>query len=209
MKDKIKARLKAKFSGVNLSQKRMDAVADKLAKRLTDESEESEIDEALDDLNEIYAFSDIAKSDDRVRTEAKKKTQDPPKKEDENEEDPKDEVPLWAKGLLKANEELNAKLATLESGKTLESRKSILEKKLENASEKVKSSYLKQFERMNFTDDEDFNSYVADVETESKELTQEISNNGLKGFGKPNVAGGKVDKLASDDEAKSVLDKIM
>lgn len=209
MKEKIKARLKAKFSGVNLSQTRMDAIADKLAKRLTDTSEESEIDEALDDLNEIYSFSDIAKSDDRARTEAKKKAQDPPKKEDDDE--PKDDpaVPAWAKGLIEANKSLTEKLSALESGKTLESRKSILQSKLKDAPEKVRNTYLTAFDRMRFENDEDFTGYIGTVETQVTELTQELSNNSLKGFGKTKVAGGDGKTEVAKEQVQSVVKDLM
>lgn len=213
MKEKIKARLKAKYSGVNLSETRRNAIAEKLAKKLTDESEESEIDEALDDLNEIYAFADMAKSDDRTRTEEAKKKADEAAakaKKEEGSEDPKkdDEVPAWAKGLLESNKVLSEKLATLESSKAKDSRKSVFEAKLEKVPASVKSTLMKNFERMNFTDDDDFNAYIGELDTEVSSLSQELSNNGLKGFGKPIIGAGKADKQATDEQAKAVLDKI-
>lgn len=210
MKEKIKARLKAKFSGVNLSQTRMNAIADKLSKRLTEESEESEIDEALDDLNEIYSFSDIAKSDDRARTEEAKKKANPsePKKEDPKTEENED-VPAWAKTLIDQNKAQAKRLEALESGKTLDSRKSKLEEKLKDAPEKLKESYLKKFQRMNFKDDEDFDGYLSEVEEEVKEFEQEDSNSGLRGFGPSKSGTGKGNKAASEEEVKSVVDEIM
>lgn len=212
MKEKIKARLKAKFSGVNLSQKRMDAIADKLAKKLTDESEESEIDEALDDLNEIYSFSDMAKSDDRARSdEAKKKANPSQPKEDPAKTEEDENVPAWAKSIIEQNKIYAEKLSNLEAGKTAESRRVQLEKKLENAPEKIKDSYLKQFERMSFKDEEDFTGYISDVETQVTELAQEFSNNGLKSFGTAKTSGGKgsTEKAASKEEADAVVKDIM
>lgn len=212
MKEKIKARLKAKFSGVNLSQKRQDAIADKLAKKLTDESAETEIDEALDDLNEIYAFSDMAKSDDRTRTEdAKKKADEAAAKAKEDKTpEPGADAPAWAKTLIETNNKLTERLNSLESGKTTESRRSQLEAKLKDAPEKLKTTYLKQFDRMNFKDDEDFTGFLTEVETGVNELVQDFSNSGLKGFGAPKTAGGKTPgKEASKEEIKSVVDGIM
>lgn len=120
MKDKIIARLKAKFSGVNLSKTRLDQIADKLASKITDENE---IDGKLDELNDIMPFADIAKQDDRVRTlEAKikePKKQDPPKPED-TPADPPEDVPAWAKALIDQNKSLNEKLTSLEQGRTAE-----------------------------------------------------------------------------------------
>lgn len=77
MRDKILARLKEKFPGVNLSKKRLDAIADKLTPKI---KEESEIDAKLDDLNDVLPFADMAKEDDKIRTlEAKLKEKDKPK----------------------------------------------------------------------------------------------------------------------------------
>lgn len=64
MKDKIIARYKAKFPDVNLSQKRLDEIADRLAPKITDESE---IDAKLDEMNEWNPFTDIQKTDDKIR----------------------------------------------------------------------------------------------------------------------------------------------
>lgn len=71
-------------------------------------------------------------------------------------------------------------------------RKQLLEQKLEKAPEKIKKMHLSQFDRMNFKDDEDFESYLNDLE-------QELSDDGLKNFqGKP--ASGSV--LNYQDEAE-------
>lgn len=64
MKDKIIARIKAKFPDVNLSAKRMDAIADKLSSKVTDENE---IDAQIDVYDEYNPISEIAKTDDTVR----------------------------------------------------------------------------------------------------------------------------------------------
>jgi hypothetical protein len=76
MLDVFKARLKAKTkaAGVNLSQKRIDAFADRLHKKNPAITEEADHDTAIDELDEVVSFKDIAKDDDRLRTlEAKSK----------------------------------------------------------------------------------------------------------------------------------------
>lgn len=103
MKEKILAQLKAKFSGV--SQKALGLIADKLAKKVT---EESGIDQAITDFDNAVGITDFAadlqrEGDSRV-TEAQKewekknpKPATPPK----TEEPPKgDERPQWAKELF-------------------------------------------------------------------------------------------------------------
>ena len=112
MKEKIKARLRALFPGVNLSAARIDAIADKLASKIT---EEDQIDEKLNDLNDINPFSDIAKQDDKLRSlesAAKKAANGGTSTETENKtDDPANEVPAWAKGLVTTVETLQKQLA--------------------------------------------------------------------------------------------------
>lgn len=214
MKEKIKARLKAKFSGVNLSQKRQDAIADKIAKKLSDDSDDAAVDEALDDYNEIFSFADIAKADDRSRTEeAKKKAEEEAarKKKDETPEPPAgDDTPAWAKTLIETNSKLTERLNALESGKTAELRRTTLEAKLKDVPEKLKNNYLKQFDRMSFKDDEDFNSFVAETETEAKELAQDFSNKSVGGFGVSKTGGTKNDKSEpAKEDVKAIVGDLM
>lgn len=101
MLETFKARLKAKFSGLNLSQIRMDALADRLHKKFPELVDEAEHDAKLDELNELQPFEELAKQDDRLRNlEAKakekgeKKTD--PKKGDEEEKPKTDAEKLAA-----------------------------------------------------------------------------------------------------------------
>src|SRR5690606_34407431 len=211
MKNKIKERLKAKFPGVNLSQKRIDAIADRLESKV---KEESEIDQALDDMDSFYPFADIAKEDDRVRSlEAKSKPEpkpnDPKPEPTPSPDDPKDEVPAWAKSLIEQNKTLQEKIQGIESVKTLESRKSVLEKKLEGLPEKVKSKFVKDFNRMSFSNDDEFNTFLTETESDIAEIKQDISNQNVKAFGKPILAGGKTEKEPPKEEVKSIVGDLM
>jgi hypothetical protein len=55
----FKAQLKAKYSGLNLSQKRIDEISARLHKKNPDLTEEANHDTRLDDLNELMPFADI------------------------------------------------------------------------------------------------------------------------------------------------------
>ena len=89
-KAKVKERLKSKFPGVNLSTKRIDAIADKL--KLPEDADDDAIDERLDELNDVFSFADMARNDDRARTEEaerkRKEQQDNPTPKPSND-DPK------------------------------------------------------------------------------------------------------------------------
>jgi hypothetical protein len=106
MKDKVLARLRALFPGVNLSKTRKEKIADYVVSKITTEDE---IDEKLNDYNDFMSFADIAKNDDRQREADNKKAKDEADakaKADAEQggnggEDSKDEnVPAWAKGLM-------------------------------------------------------------------------------------------------------------
>lgn len=95
---KVKARLRALFPKANLSSKRLDEISDKLGKKIEDNATDAQIDEAVTEQNELYSFEEIAKNDDRARTERKKVE---PKEEEKEDVKPNEEqMPSWAKQLV-------------------------------------------------------------------------------------------------------------
>lgn len=207
MKFKIKARLRALFPGVNLSKERLDAIADKL--KIT---EESEIDQALEDANELMDFAAMAKQDDRLRTlEARQKTPatDPDPTPDPNpEQTPKptktEGTPDIAKLIQDALGPVLSELSGLKAGKTLDSRRQILETKLKDAQPKFKEKILKDFARMNFEKDDDFDTYVTETEADLVEFNQSLADQGLSQGSKPAQPGGAGTPQA---QAKSDIEK--
>jgi len=214
-KAKVKERLKAKFPGVNLSQKRIDAIADKL--KLPEDSDDDAIDERLDELNDVFSFADMAKNDDRLRTleaEKKKKEEQPDKPDDKpSNEDPKPDPnqPVdIAKIVAAAIAPLMEKMNSYEADKVGGSRKSQLEAKLKDVNPKFKDTVLKNFGRMKFEKDEDFEAFLEEVEEDSKEFIQAEANEDLGGFKTPvQSKGGSTKKQISDQEADSILDKVL
>jgi hypothetical protein len=104
MLDTFKARLKAKAkaAGANLSQKRIDAIADRLHKKFPDLTEEADHEAKLEDYYDDDTLKDIAKDDDKLRTiEAiKPKPQPQPSNDNNPQPQPQEEMPAWAKDLL-------------------------------------------------------------------------------------------------------------
>lgn len=211
LKAKIIERFKAKFPNLNLSKERLDAMADRMDAKIT---EESQIDEKLDELNEINPFEDIAKLEDRVRNAeriAKEKVKGKEPKEKEKEPEPKEELPkenddtpAWAKALLQ-------EVSALKADKVKNSRKDQVLAKLKDADDKYKSKVLRDFERMRIETDEDFEAVLADVEADLKEHTEIIH---LAKFGKDKPFGGiggngGKTKEASKEEVQGVLKNIL
>jgi hypothetical protein len=121
---------------------------------------------------------------------------------------PGDDTPAWAQALIKQNEQLAAKVNAMEAGKTGESRKTVLAAKLEKVPEKQKNIILKNFDKMQFASDEEFNGYLGEIETDVAELVQEASNQNLSGMSRPLVGGSaNASKEAIANDIKTWADK--
>jgi len=206
MKLKIKSRLKELFPGVNLSKDRIDAIADKL--KIT---EESEIDQALQDANELMDFAAIAKQDDRIRTlEANAKKQPNPAPDPDPTPDPtpnpkptEGAVDI-AKMIQDALSPVLSELTGLKAGKIHESRKQIFETKLKDVNPILKEVYLENFDPSKYATDEAFQEYLTATESKISEATQKLTDQGLGQSGRPFQSAGSATPQA---QAKSDIEK--
>ncbi len=197
MKDKIIAAIKAKFPDVNLSAKRLDAIADKLTPKVTDENE---IDAQIDVYNDYNPISEIAKTDDTVR-DLKGKLKTAPKAPDTQSsstttttETVPDEAPAWAKALIESNQQLSQKLASMEKEKQV----STMQQKL-SAHEKLKGISPVFFKGRALPEkEEDLEAFVDGIKTDYDSFKQESNNEILIGGTKP-VGGtaGQTGKVSS------------
>jgi hypothetical protein len=176
MKDKVKARLRALFPGVNLSKTRLDKIADSVASKITTEDE---IDDKLNDFNDIMPFTDIAKGDDRQRAIDAKKAQDDADKakadadaaEKGGEDNQDEKVPAWAKGLVTEVQTLKAQLAG-EKGKS-----TINDLKAAAKAKGIPEAFAAKYQ---IGDDYDQETALAALETEWTELKQIAVNGEVK-----------------------------
>lgn len=191
MKNKILEALKPKFEGV--SETILGRIADKLAKTA----------KADDDVNTLVkgvTFQQILESyGDSRATEAQqsavanyekkhglkdgksvKTDDDKGEKSKKDDDKPKDnnDVPAWAKALIDSNNSLKSELETIKGEKTTNKRKSELDKVLNKAPEKIRQRYTKDFERMSFKDDEDFNAWIGDITPDVEAITNEYNTKG-------------------------------
>lgn len=130
--EKIKARLKALFPKANLSTKRLDAYAAKLAPKPADDADDEAIDAIINDYNEVIDFVAVAKDDDTARTLAAKIKADADKAkgkkggdnddDDDQDDDADDDDPTdtktdkLLKGLVKTIGTLKSDLDNIKSG---------------------------------------------------------------------------------------------
>ncbi|MBS3993122.1 MAG: hypothetical protein KGZ87_05350 [Bacteroidetes bacterium] len=211
----IKARLKALFPKANLSQKRLDAIADKLAKKPADDADDAAIDVVINDFNDVISIEEIAKDDDRARTleaDNKAKTEllakNVGKKEDEEEEDPSkkkndDDAPAWAKALLE-------KVDNLEKGKVTETKIQTATKLfgsseiLKGMKPELQEQWIKRVDTNSETPIED---QVKALETEYTEIRQSVADQTQYSGGVPYRTKGGDEPSAED--IKLIVDELV
>lgn len=139
-----------------------------LYKSYTDSRVTDSANKAIKTYESKYGLKDGAK--------VKKSIEDDDEDDDDDEDEPKpknkkhkggDEMPAWAKAL-------NDKLDRLENSKTTENRKSRLTEALKDVNEKSRASFMQNFSRMSFKDDEDFDNWLdTDVKTFANEAIKQ------------------------------------
>lgn len=194
----IKARLKVLFPKANLSQKRIDAIAAKLAPMPADDADDATVDAVVNQANDFNSFDEIAREDDRIRTLEEKagKVPTPPAPTDPpTPPTPPSDVPEWAKGLVEANKALLEKVTAIETGNVLETKKQtasqLFEKSevLKGLKPELKDRWIN---RIDINSAASFEDQITELETEYSELVQVSAD--TNSYAGPAGAGFKNDK---------------
>lgn len=198
---RIKGRLKELFPKANLSNKRLDEVSARLAKKPSDDADDTAIDEVLTNANDFYPFEEIGKDEDRIaNAEAKLKNQ--PKKAGEGDPkpdpkpdpvEPSKDVPEWAQTLL--NE-----VKTLKEGKVAETKtqsaRQLFEKNetFKNLKEKGREFY---FSKIDVNSEIPIEDQISSIEEVHNELVQDRVDNTQHSNQPPMNSGSE--SLSTDD----------
>lgn len=209
--EKIKARLKALYPKANLSTKRLDVYAAKLAPKPADDADDEAIDAIINDYNEVIDFEAVAKEDDSNRTllakakadaeAAKAKGGDGNKGDDEDDDIDTDGMTAFEKTMLKKFGEIKSELDTIKSGNAkqskLEQAKSLLEKSevFKKLDEDAKSFMLKNVDLESETP---FEEQITGLEGVFGKLVQSSADGGDYP-GPPPANGGKTEKFSEAD----------
>lgn len=210
--EQIKARLKAKYPKANLSQKRIDAIAAKLAPKPADGATDEDIDGVLENANDFMSFEDIAKEDDRVRTlEANQKPKtDPPAPEPNPQPQPQpnpvpapaNDAPEWAKAMMKQIQDQGTLITELQTGKVTETKRASAadlfakSEVLKGLKDDLKPNWLG---RINIDSETPLEEQVTALETEFTALAQSFADNkGYSGAPPTGTPPKPDDKLVSD-----------
>lgn len=125
-------------------------------------------------------------------------TQKPsPKKSPKTTSTPKDETPAWVKELQKSVETLASQVETMKGEKVTTGRKERLSKLLADTGTYGEAA-LKNFERMSFKDDDDFDDYFTSVEEDLAKFKQQMADSGLAHLTNPPTP--KQDKPKGEDK---------
>lgn len=212
----IKARLKVLFPKANLSTKRLDALAAKLAPMPADDADDAAVDVVLNLANDFNSFEEIAREDDRVRTlEAKSNTSLAPTPTPEPSPAPvviptPDDTPSWAKALIESNKKLNEDLEAIKTGKITETKKQTAQSVFESSEvlkalkPEIKSNWLNRIDVNSETSIED---QIKSLETEYSEIRQSVAENTRYVGPTPSFTSGKEEPSA--DDVKSIVDNLV
>ena len=213
-------------------------IADKLDSEIKEDATDEEIQEAVDDAIDaampFLQFSQMV-SDSRVRAyrnahpveeedDEENDEDDEPvtrnshrsqasKKMTKSEDDGGDETPLAKalKPLMDKLDGMQSEITALKSGNTANSRKAKLEMLLKGTG-KFGERTIKAFNRMSFKDDDEFEDFYEEVESDLESENQERANQGLDKLGAPDASAGAANKrgkkndeeIMSDDEVKEL-----
>ncbi len=211
--------LKPKVKAFGFNKNELKGVAAKIANNLTleEEASEEDINEAIDNaIDAVLPYLEMGqKQANRVINDYKKKTENPIEEEEEEEEETKpqkkaatakkeEDVPAWAQAMMKTMEALSGEVSTMKGEKLSNSRKKRLEELLKETGSYGQRT-LKNFAKMKFENDDEFDDFFEEVEADLKAYNQERANDGLSKLGKtPLVGGGNKEEVLSDDEVKAL-----
>jgi len=178
----IKARLKVLFPKANLSTKRIDAIAAKLAPMPADDADDAAVDVVLNLANDFTSFEDIAREDDRIRTlEAKASTAPTPASDAAPapvNTPAADDTPAWAKAIIDANQKLVADMEAIKTGKIMETKKQTAQSAFESSEvlkglkPEIKTNWLG---RINVDSEVSIEDQVKTLEAEFSDIRQSVA----------------------------------
>lgn len=194
----ILALLQAKFAGVRkdglaqlarmialqvTSQEEAQALIDKLdVEKVTETVKDyrKDVDKEVSEANKTYE-GNLKKKFKFVELDDRTPADDPTKKTN-----PDDLQAAIKAAVAEVVKPLNDEIAALRGSKISESRLQMLTEKLGSCKDETfKAKVLKDFNRMSFTDDDAFNEYLTETETDIAAFNQDLANKGLGEQGKP------------------------
>lgn len=225
MKEKILALLMAAFAGVRkdgLNQLArtiaLQAATEDEAKTLVDKLTKAQVDEFIKDYR-ADVDKEVSDSNKTFETNLKKKfdlveksNPEPGGDDSKNKGGDANDIAAAVKAALAAElEPLKKELASYKAGDVAKTRLQTLTEKLKDCKDETfKAKALKDFARMKFETDEEFNEYLTDTETDIATANQNVANSTLGSQTRPWVSSSPNgdNKEASKEELDAVFEKL-
>lgn len=185
MKKKIIEALATKFEGVEANI--LDRVAEKLSKTVKSEDEIQTIVDGVTFQSVLESYADsrtneavtsaVANYEKKYNLKDGKPIQrtPPPSPKPEPPKPTEEEIPPYIKALMEQNKRLEEQISAINSERQTTSRKKTLQGVLKDAPQKLKERYEKDFNRLSFKDDDDFQSWIDEVTPEVQALSEDYN----------------------------------
>lgn len=222
----VMSKLRPKVKAFGFSKNVLKSIAAEIADKLdieeeaSDEDVNAKIDEAI---NAVLPYLPLIQSQANSQFDEWKKA-NTPNDDDDDDSDLDDEtkpsnsnkskgkkaddIPAWAKELIESNKSLSEQLSAMTGEKVADVRRSKLEKLLKGT-KSFGESKLRDFRRMKFDNDDEFDEFFSEVEEDLKVFNQERANAGLEKLGSPAIGSNAPKKdekpeVLSEEEVKAI-----
>ncbi|WP_407497487.1 hypothetical protein [Elizabethkingia meningoseptica] len=219
MKEKFLELLNAKYLGKGVRKDGLEQLAASLCMTVTTEEEIKALVEKLTDEQVNSFINDWRKS---VDSEVSKgietyKSKNPapsgsensnpgPKSEvkaDVTNPQPQDIATIVKEAVSAAVEPFKTRLDTMDQNTITSNRLKLFNEKIEKAPDYFKEKALRDYNRMTFKDDEDFDAFIKETETDLSKVNQEIADQTNGGFRRPFINTGN--NNASKEEPSAAV----
>lgn len=122
---------------------------------------------------------------------------------------PEEKIPAWAQRLMNDNKTLREELQRYKAERTQNSRLERFREAIKNAPDKVKTRYERDFSRLTFKDDADFDSYLEEIAPDISAIAEQVSRKGATvgaPFGSQGSNTGASDLVKARFEAAAKAD---
>jgi len=186
MKEKVLQTLRPKVASLGFTKEELESVVESISGTLQEDATDEQINAQVDAVIPYLKLSQSAVT--RI-VNAKKKEETPPKapkastttKEAEEGAEPEDKFDK----LLKVIEAQNAKIDSLVNKDVTASRRQTYAAMLKDLPEAIQKTKLKDFDRMSFKDQDDYDTFVQEAEADIPVIKQAIANSDLAEMDQP------------------------
>jgi len=229
-KQQIYAALKPKVKSFGFTKKELMSVAGIIDDNLTlpDDAKDEDVTNAIDEQIEAvvpvlkFGQSYASRIIDANKPDPKKKPKEDGNGDDDDDDNPSagpkpkaddkgdSETLKLLKSLSEKFEKVESELSAIKTGKATETRRSKIEAKVKDLGEYGKQ-ILKNFDRMSFKDEDDFEEFSSDVDEGIKAYNKERTEKGLDALGASAAGGSKGGdhkKELSDEGIDKLVDGI-